>query len=684
MSDPARHTNRLVAETSPYLLQHAHNPVDWRPWSEDALALARSEGKPILLSIGYSACHWCHVMAHESFEDEATAALMNAYFINIKVDREERPDLDRIYQTAHWLIAKRGGGWPLTMFLDPEDHAPFFGGTYFPPESRHGLPAFRDLLTRGAEVFRERRADLREQNVSLLEYMRGMDADAPASGTLDDSPIETALRALEQSFEPRFGGFGRAPKFPHASNLELLLRDQVRKPDAKRRRVLLHTLTRMAEGGLFDHLGGGFCRYSVDDQWMIPHFEKMLYDNGPLLALYAEAAAAFDEPLYRRTVLAMGEWLIREMRAPEGGFYSALDADSEGEEGKFYVWTREEACALLADDEYRVFAARFGLDREANFEGHWHLHGHRSEEETAAQLGVEVATIRAWLESSRAKLFAARAQRIHPGRDDKILASWNALAIRGLAIAARLLGQPQFLTAAGAALDFIRTRMMPEGRLLATCKDGRAHLAAYLDDHAFLLDACLALLEARWCAEDLALAITLADTLLERFEDREHGGFYFTAHDHERLIHRPRPFADESLPAGNGIAARALARLGHLIGETRYLDAAERVLKAAWPTLTQQAHAHASLLIALDEYLAPPQLIILRGDARQLPLWQAACGRGYAPRRMTLAVPSDASELPGLLAQRRPQGAAVAYICTGHVCRTPVTALDALPAALAD
>ncbi len=684
MSDTTRHTNRLAAETSPYLLQHVHNPVDWHPWGEEALALARDADKPILLSIGYSACHWCHVMAHESFEDEATATLMNAHFVNIKVDREERPDLDRIYQAAHWLIAKRGGGWPLTMFLDPEDQAPFFGGTYFPPEQRHGLPAFRDLLTRVAEVFRERRADLREQNASLLEYLRGMDGDAPARGALDDVPIETALRALEQSFESRFGGFGRAPKFPHVTNLELLMRDGAREPDAKRRRVLLHTLTRMAEGGIFDHLGGGFCRYAVDDQWMIPHFEKMLYDNGPLLALYAEAAVAFDEPLYRSTALAIGEWLLREMRAPEGGFYSAFDADSEGGEGRFYVWTRQAARALLADDEYQAVAARFGLDRAANFEGHWHLHAYRSEAETAATLGQDLAATQAKLASARAKLFAARAQRVPPGRDDKLLSSWNALAIRGLAISGRLLDQPQFLSAAEAALDFIRARMMPAGRLCATYKDATARLAAYLDDHAFLLDACLALIEARWRMEDIALAITLADTLLERFEDREHGGFYFTAHDHERLIQRPRPFADESLPSGNGIAARALARLGHLLGDTRYLDAAERVLRAAWGTLSQQAHAHASLLIALDEYLAPPQLVILRGEEKSLPRWQAICARGYAPRRMTFAIPNEVRDLPGLLATRTPQGAAVAYVCSGHVCRAPVTALDALPAALAD
>jgi uncharacterized protein len=678
MRDDTNCSNHLIGQTSPYLVQHAHNPVDWYPWDAEALDKARREDKPILLSIGYSACHWCHVMAHESFEDAATAELMNALFVNIKVDREERPDLDKIYQTAHQLLAQRGGGWPLTMFLMPDDHLPFFGGTYFPPEPRHNLPGFKDLLQQIARAYREQRDAIVNQNESLRDILQRMTLTPSGVAALDAAPLAAALRELEQHFDRTHGGFGRAPKFPHPSSLDFLLRraQRLEGKDAERSLVMAGlTLTRMAQGGIFDHLGGGFARYSVDAEWMIPHFEKMLYDNGPLLALYSQAAAATGDSLFARAARETARWVMREIQAPEGGYYSSVDADSEGEEGKFYVWTPDAVRALLTDEEYPLFARRFGLDRGANFEGHWHLHGYVDEKTLAQEFGLSAERVAALLDSARGKLFAAREQRIRPGRDDKILTAWNALMIRGMAIAGRHLDCDDCLDSAQRALDFIHTQLWKDGRLLATYKDGHAHLPAYLDDYAFLIDAILELVQTRWRAADLRFATQLADVLLAHFEDAVQGGFFFTADDHEQLIQRPKPLADESMPAGNGIAALALGRLGHILGETRYLDAAERTLKAAWPAMTEMPYAHVALIIALEEYLEAPQTIVLRGEGESLQEWQAHCARPYAPGRIVLAIPSRETDLPGLLTERKAQGEVVAYVCHGMTCQAPVTSL---------
>jgi uncharacterized protein YyaL (SSP411 family) len=493
--------NRLAAETSPYLKQHADNPVDWYPWGEEAIALAQRENKPILLSVGYSACHWCHVMAHESFEDPATAQLMNSAFVNIKVDREERPDLDKIYQAAQQLITGQSGGWPLTMFLSPEDQRPFFGGTYFPREPRYGMPAFKELLQRVAEYYRSHAAEIRRQGDQLAATFREMlPAKAERGIELDVSPIELARAALRQSFDAAFGGFGEAPKFPHPESIERCLKDEA--VDMARL-----TLTRMAEGGIYDQLGGGFARYSVDASWTIPHFEKMLYDNGQLLVTYAVAAQATGDKLFARIAGETADWLLRDMRSPAGGFYSSLDADSEGQEGKFYVWTPGEAEALLTAPEYRAFAHRFGLDADPNFEGAWHLCVRAPLEDEAAACLVE---------SARKKLLAARNLRIWPQRDEKILTSWNALAVKGLAIAARVLHRPDLADAATAAVDFIHRALWRDGRLLATYKDGHAHLAAYLDDYAFLADALLELLQTRWRGRDLEFARALIDPRRQR------------------------------------------------------------------------------------------------------------------------------------------------------------------------
>jgi uncharacterized protein YyaL (SSP411 family) len=672
--------NRLDQETSPYLLQHADNPVDWYPWGEAALTAAKRENKPILLSVGYSACHWCHVMAHESFEDPAIAALMNREFINIKVDREERPDLDRIYQVAQQLITHRGGGWPLTMFLAPEDCQPFFGGTYFPKEPGSGLPGFADILKRVAEYFHSHGAEIREQNAQLALAFERMVPGA-SNAPLDETPLREARQQLEELFDPNYGGFGRAPKFPQVGSLERCLRhwhgtSRDTQPDLKALYMATLSLTRMAEGGLFDQLGGGFSRYSVDDAWMIPHFEKMLYDNGQLLQMYAWATVATGEPLFGRTAAETAEWALRDMRSPEGGFYSSLDADSEGHEGRFYLWDRAEVRTLLTPEEYALVAPRFGLDGEPNFEGRYHLHAF------APLDAEEQADVSRLLNSARAKLLAARNLRVWPGRDEKILTSWNALLIKGLAVAGRALDRPDFIDAATTAVDFIRHKLWREGRLLATYKDGRAHLPAYLDDYAFLTDALLELLQSRWRTSDLDFARDLLEVMLARFEDTS-GGFYFTASDHERLIHRTKTFADDSMPSGNGVAASVLCRMGYLVGEPRYLKAAERTLMAGWTAVREYGPGHMSMLNALDDFLAGAQVLIIRGDAADGERWARGLRGLYAPNRLIFAIPRDATNLPPALADKSAGPTTTAYLCTGMTCSAPLTDLEELARKLA-
>jgi uncharacterized protein YyaL (SSP411 family) len=689
MSWSHRH-NALAGETSPYLLQHADNPVDWYPWGPEALTRAREQNRPILLSIGYSACHWCHVMAHESFEDRATAELMNKYFINIKVDREERPDLDKIYQMAHQLLTGRPGGWPLTMFLTPDDHQPFFGGTYFPKQPRFGMPPFREVLAKVALFLREHRTDIERQNASLLQVLERLNP-SPASGPVEltATPLEAARRELQESFDEAHGGFGAAPKFPHPPNLERLLRHYgataaAGQPDKAALAMAALTLRKMALGGIYDQVGGGFCRYCVDQYWMIPHFEKMLYDNGPLLTLCSEAWQITHDSLFSRAARETGHWVLNEMQSPEGGYYSTLDADSEGEEGKYYLWTPDEIRSLLTDEEYNVVAMRFGLDRPPNFEETaWHLHVFHDAPTLSQRLGLDQPTVRRLLASARDKLYRARETRIRPGRDEKVLTAWNGLMIKGMATAGRVLDEPRFLDSATKALDFVRQTLWIDGRLRATYKDGRARLNAYLDDYAFLIDAVLTLLQARWRPGELEFATALAEVLLAQFQDQENGGFYFTAKNHEALIHRPKPFMDDALPAGNGIAAYALGRLGHLLGEVRYLEATERTLRAGWNALSEYPHAHTAMLLALEEYLYPPQTIVLRGNPDALQSWQARCQQVYAPRRLTFTIPSDVDPLPGILDERAPRQQPVAYVCEGHRCRAPISELSELEAALA-
>jgi uncharacterized protein len=679
--------NRLSHETSPYLRQHAHNPVDWFPWGAAALEKARAEHKPILLSVGYSACHWCHVMAHESFEDPETARVMNELFVNIKVDREERPDIDRIYQIAQAMLTQRSGGWPLTMFLTHDDQRPFFGGTYFPKEARYGLPSFRDMLLRVAEYYRDHESDLRKQNEALISAFDALNPPAGAADTqLTDAPLKASRALLAKTFDPQNGGFGGAPKFPHPKTLERLLRDWhasagLLEPDLQALYMATLTLRRMGDGGIYDQLGGGFSRYSVDEYWMIPHFEKMLYDNGALLAVYAQTAVATGDPFYARIAAGTATWAIREMQAPEGGFYSSYDADSEGHEGKFYVWDRDAVRQAVTQEEYAAFAPHFGLDRPPNFEGRWHLHVFNSVEDVATRLGQPIAATEALIDSARRKLLAIRNTRVWPGRDDKILTSWNALMIGGLAIAARTLDRPELAAAATRALDFIRGTLWRDGRLLATYKDGRAHLNAYLDDYVYLADAVLELQQVRFKSDELAFARELLNVVLDHFTDPD-GGFFFTSDDHETLIHRSKSFGDDATPAGNAVAAFVLQRLGHLLGEARYLAAAEKTLRTAWPVLEKYPQAHMTLLIALEELLNPPETIILRGEAAAIEAWRRDLARLYAPRRLIIAVPGDSRDLPPALEEKPTRGDAVAYVCQGSVCSAPLESFSALAAHL--
>ncbi len=614
-------------------------------------------------------------MAHESLEDPATAATMNSLFVNIKVDREERPDIDKIYQIAHALITRGPGGWPLTMFLTPDGQQPFFGGTYFPKVASHGLPGFRDLLVRVAEYYSLHRAEIDAQTEPLRAAFEAVSPPGgPADAALDADPLDAARAALALGFDREWGGFGAAPKFPHTASIERCLRQwratsESAAPDLDALYMATLSLTRMAEGGLYDQLGGGFFRYSVDREWSIPHFEKMLYDNGALLALYAEAHLATGEPLFGRVAGETADWALREMRAAQGAFHASLDADSPGGEGAYYLWNRAAVEAALDADQFAAFAARFGLERAANFDGSWHLRVVEPTEDPAAERAVDAA---------RARLLRLREDRPRPGLDTKILTAWNALMIKGLAVASRALARPDLADAAFAAADFIAARLWRDGRLLAVHAGGQARFPAYLDDHAFLAEALLELLQTRWRSRDWDLLTRLAGTLLSHFEDPAAGGFFFTASDHERLLHRGKPFGDDSLPAGNGVAAQVLTKLGHLAGEPRYLRAAERTLVAALPLMTAQPQAHMSLLNALDVHLHPPRTVVIRGPADEAAAWSRELSSLYAPSRMVISIPDDATGLPAVFAERGGDGAAVAYVCAGMSCSAPIRELGEL------
>ncbi|HJP98280.1 MAG TPA: thioredoxin domain-containing protein [Rhodanobacteraceae bacterium] len=687
--------NRLASASSPYLRMHAGNPVDWQPWDGEALARARENDTPILLSIGYSACHWCHVMAHECFEDPSIATAMNRWFVNIKLDREERPDIDRVYQLAHQALVGRGGGWPLTAFLDPQDLSPFYIGTYFPPVPRHGLPGFPEVLQGVRRHFDSHRGELRAQAGQLRDWMQRMENPASSAIPDADSVAGAAWQRIEARADPEWGGTRGAPKFPRATEFEWLL-DRRDATDARRMANL--TLATMAARGLQDHLGGGFFRYSVDASWTIPHFEKMLYDNAQLLPAYARLAVdeQADADLRAAANDATGgicNWLARDMAAPDGAFHSAISADSEGAEGRFYLWTREQVRDALPAEIGAVAERAFGLDQPANFEGReWHLLRKTPLPDVARQLGRTVDEVESDYETARRKLFDARERREYPARDGKILTAWNALAISGLARTARMLQDPRHADMALRALAALRDSVWLDGTLFANAAEPAQRIPGFLDDHAFLLDALLETLQLEFDVRDLDWAISIADTLLDKFADRERGGFWFSTAEHATPLARGRDWTDDSLPNGNAVAIRSLLRLGHLIGETRYLDAAEDALGAASGALQRYPDACASLLRALQEFERPRLQIVVRSAETQRNAWQSALrnalhGAGVVPGgdpADAFLIPDEAPTLPGLLAERTSRGGGgTAYICAGLTCQAPVTSPSALVEALA-
>ncbi len=663
--------NKLAGESSLYLRQHADNPVDWYPWGEAALRAAREQDKPIFLSIGYSACHWCHVMAHESFEDPTVAAVLNDLFINIKVDREERPDLDRIYQQAFQLLNQRSGGWPLSVVLSPNDQIPFFCATYLPKSARHGMPAFPEIMRKVAQVYRDLHGDIEVQNVQLLNALNAGPGRVGVSGySLGRGPLNAVGRELESRFDAANGGFGRVPKFPQPGVLQRLL-SLAGAGDAGAADMLHRSLRAMADGGLYDQLGGGFFRYCVDADWTIPHFEKMLYDNAQLLVVYSRAWVLKPDPRYREVVEHTIEWLCREMRDAAGGYYATLDADSEGGEGAFYVWTRAGIEEVLSAEDAATACAVYGLDEPPNIDGHWHLNLRRGAPEH--------------LETIRRGLLRARDARPRPARDEKILTAWNALLIKGLTVAGQAFQRDDWIQLACDAVDALHRRAWVDGRLLASFDGERTRFGPFLDDYAFLMDGLMALLTSRWRRRDFDWLLQLAEGLHQQFWD-EHGkgGFYFTAHDHERLIQRPKPLFDDATPAGNGVAAACLIRLGRALGDLRSLVSAERTLKWAWPTVESQPLACAGFLEALEHYLAPGRTVILRGDADAMRQWTAALMAAAVDDLWLLAIASDAGELPPVLAGKTPIGSVpvTAYLCEGTHCREPMTELAAVMEAI--
>lgn len=672
-------SNQLIHENSLYLRQHAENPVDWYSWGKAALEKAKREDKPILLSIGYSACHWCHVMAQESFADQETAKLMNELFVNIKVDREERPDLDKIYQVTHQLLTGRGGGWPLTVFLSPNNLIPFFAGTYFAPRAGLGTPSFKEVLKKVAEFYHANQKSINEQNTRVQAALDQLvEAKQSTKETITGKPLLLARKQLAADYDPIYAGFGFAPKFPQPMNLEFLLKwwadTKHQDHEDKIALVMLQTtLENMAKGGIYDQIGGGFYRYSVDAAWQIPHFEKMLYDNGQLLALYAQAAKINSNDLFKNVAQETADWVLRDMQSPEGGFYSTIDADSEHHEGKFYYWDREEVKNILSAEEFKVVEVYYGLDKKPNFENHWHLHIAIDTKPALSQLQLNQKGFDTLLVSAKQKLLHAREKRIKPGRDEKIITAWNGLMIKGLALGALYLKQKPFIQAAQRSLDFIQKNLWINDRLFANFQNDKAQQPAYLDDYAFLLDAILVTLQVEWRTKDLKFAIRLADNLLDHFEDKSKGGFFFTANDHEQLIQRPKPLSDEAIPSGNALAALALIRLGHLLGDSRYLTAGEKTLRLAWSTLQDYPSGHTSLLQALEEFLYLPQMVILRGSEQSLVKWQDACQKDFEPRRLVFAIPETETDLAGVLNQQVAQkNKVLAYICSGTKCLAPI------------
>lgn len=678
--------NRLINESSPYLLQHANNPVDWFPWGEEALTKAKAEDKPIFLSIGYSACHWCHVMEHESFENERTAAIMNEHFINIKVDREERPDLDSIYMDA--VVAMTGqGGWPMSMFLTP-DGVPFYGGTYFPPTPRHGLPSFEQLLLSIAHAYRNQREQVTQNGEVLISRIG---ATFPLKGAASFSPEvrDMAIQALGQNFDKVNGGMGGAPKFPQPMTYDFLLRAYYRNRQPGLLQMVELTLLKMAHGGMYDQLGGGFHRYSVDAVWLVPHFEKMLYDNALLARLYLHAYQLTGKPFYRQIVEETLDYVVREMTDPAGGFYSSQDADSEGEEGKFFLWTPAEIKLILGQNDGEIFCAAYDVKPGGNFEGQSILNIPRPFDEVAGQFKLSPAELAAILQQSKARLFAAREQRVKPGRDEKVLTAWNGLMLAPFAEAARVFNRPDYLQVAERNAEFILSTMLKDGRLFRTWKaePGVPKLMGYLEDYAFYADGLLALYQTSFNPRWFRQAQSLMDVVLDHFADDQFGGFFDTADDHEQLITRPKNMQDNATPCGNSMAVRVLLLLAAYTGNSRYEEPAIEALGALQQPMGQYPGAFTAWLAGLEFALARPKEVAIIGDitsdnTRQL---LAIAQQPYRPNQVVAAAaPESLPDHPELVHNRSLQnGQATAYVCQNFTCRQPVTTPEALEPLLA-
>ncbi|MDM7923994.1 MAG: thioredoxin domain-containing protein [Pyrinomonadaceae bacterium] len=687
MEQEQRRANKLIDETSPYLLQHAHNPVEWYPWGDEAFERARAEDKPVIVSIGYSACHWCHVMEHESFEDERVAEIMNRHFINVKVDMEERPDVDQIYMNFVQLTTGRGG-WPMNVFVTPEK-LPFFGGTYFPPSPRYGMISWPQLLESIAEAWRERRDELMGSAYEVLGSLRRMSVVELSTGGIDETLTENAFGRFVRTFDPREGGWGGAPKFPAAMSMEFLLRYWKRTGNDNALTMVKHTAEKMARGGIYDQLGGGFHRYSVDAVWLVPHFEKMLYDNAQLIRIYLHLYQITKEEFFRTIAVETLEYVRREMTGPEGGFYSTQDADSEGEEGKFFVWSPEEIAEILGEDAGKKFCAIYDVTDHGNFEGHNILNRNGSAVEKIESVGVDQETLDAW----RSQLFEAREKRIKPNRDEKVLTAWNGLMLAAFAEAAAVLGNEEYLATARANAEFLLRELVvsnDEGtgklgslpssqassRVLRTWKDGRAKLNGYIEDYANFADGLIELFQVSGEERYLEEARRLADAMITEFWDEENGGFFFTSNDHEELIVRNKDLYDNATPSGNSVAADVLLKLAKLLGDERYERFGLTVLRLGAGMMRQHPSGFGRALATAEFYLGHVKEVVIagpKGNGLERELWSE-----YRPFKVA-AIAGDGESNLDLLKGRTPvDGKAAAYVCEGFVCKRPVTEPDEL------